>query len=211
MKYFIIFFLVLLSTGCNLFQGQQPVEENVAVEENQQQEEVFVPVQKELYVINPKTELYSAPDTTAKLNLKCELGELVELEAESKHFYKIKSPADCYLLKENMGTYNEIPLTKEILEAVQELEEGENEFDISKEGKNLSDYFTISLIPKQEYQKELKNRVDFRTPITNFTYKKGVLYINHQAYEIEKENIEWSNCKKVWWIAPLQRYLAYIT
>ncbi|WP_315100211.1 hypothetical protein [Capnocytophaga sputigena] len=149
MKYFISFILTLLLAGCNLFQGQQLAEESIAVEEKQ--EEVFVPVQKELYVINPKTEIYSAPDTTAKLNLKCELGELVELEAESKHFYKIKSPADCYLLKENMGTYNEIPLTKEILEAVQELEEDEKEFDISKEGKNLSDYFTISLIPKQEY------------------------------------------------------------
>ena len=57
----------------------------------------------------------------------------------------------------------------------------------------------------------MKNRVDFKTPITNFTYKEGVLYINHQAYEVEKENIEWSNCEKVWWIAPLQRYLAYIT
>ena len=170
MKYFIIFFLVLLSTGCNLFQGKQPAGETVEVEEKQV--ETFVPVEKELYVINPTTEIYSTPDTTAKLNLKCELGELVELEAESKHFYKIKSPADCYLLKENMGAYNEIPLTKEILEAVQELEEGEKEFDISKEGKNLSDYFTISLISKQEYQKELKNKVDFRTPIKNFTYKK---------------------------------------
>ena len=190
MKHLILYISLFYLIGCNLFQGQQPVEESVAVEEKQQQEEVFVPVQKELYVINPKTEFYSAPDTTAKLNLKCELGELVELEAESKHFYKIKSPVDCYLLKENMGTYNEIPLTKEILEAVQELEEGEKEFDISKKGKNLSNYFTISVIPKQEYQKELKNRVDFRTPITNFTYKEGVLYINHQAYEVEKEDME---------------------
>ena len=209
MRILLLYVSILLFAGCNLFQGQQPVEESAIVEEKQV--ETFVPVQKELYVINPTTELYSAPDTTAKLNLKCELGELVELEAESKRFYKIKSPTDCYLLKENMGTYSEIPLTKEILEAVQELEEGEKEFDISKEGKNLSDYFTISLISKQEYQKELKNRVDFRTPIKNFTYKEGVLYINHQAYEVEKENIEWSNCEKVWWIAPLQRYLAYIT
>ena len=62
MKYFIIFFLVLLSTGCNLFQGQQPVEENVAVEEKQQQEEVFVPVEKELYVISPTALQYRVPD-----------------------------------------------------------------------------------------------------------------------------------------------------
>ena len=212
MKHLILYISLFYLIGCNLFQGQQPVEENVAVEENQQQEEVFVPVQKELYVINPKTMQYTEPDIHSEPKDRLNsFGHLLKIEAESEHFYKIKSSADCYLLKENMGTYNEIPLTKEILEAVQELEEGENEFDISKEGKNLSDYFTISLIPKQEYQKELKNRVDFRTPIKNFTYKEGVLYINHQAYEVEKENIEWSNCEKVWWIAPLQRYLAYIT
>ena len=46
MKHFIIFFLTLLSTSCNLFQGQQ------SAEEKQQQEEMFVPVQKELYVID---------------------------------------------------------------------------------------------------------------------------------------------------------------
>ena len=61
MKYFISFILTLLLAGCNLFQGKQLVEESVAVEEKQQQEEMFVPVQKELYVINPTTELYSAP------------------------------------------------------------------------------------------------------------------------------------------------------
>ena len=60
MKYVVIF-LALLSTNCNLFQGQQPAEENVAVEEKQ--EEVFVPVEKELYVIirkNGKIIIFSA-------------------------------------------------------------------------------------------------------------------------------------------------------
>ena len=52
MKYFISFILTLLLAGCNLFQGQQQAGESVAVEEKQQQEEVFVPVQKELYVID---------------------------------------------------------------------------------------------------------------------------------------------------------------
>ena len=51
MKYVVIF-LALLSTSCNLFQGQQPAEESAIVEEKQQQEEVFVSVQKELYVID---------------------------------------------------------------------------------------------------------------------------------------------------------------
>ena len=46
MKYFISFILTLLLAGCNLFQGKQPAGESIAVEEKQ--EEVFVPVQKEL-------------------------------------------------------------------------------------------------------------------------------------------------------------------
>ena len=49
MKYVVIF-LALLSTSCNLFQGQQPAEESAIVEEKQV--EVFVPVQKEVCVID---------------------------------------------------------------------------------------------------------------------------------------------------------------
>ena len=62
MKHFIIFFLTLLSTNCNLFQGQQPAGESAVVEEKQQQEEVFVPVEKELYVISHTALRYTVPD-----------------------------------------------------------------------------------------------------------------------------------------------------
>ena len=49
MKHITIIFLTLLSTSCNLFQGQQQAGESAIVEEEQkQQEEVFVPVQKEM-------------------------------------------------------------------------------------------------------------------------------------------------------------------
>lgn len=47
MKYFLLFFLALLSTGCQLFQEQQQAGESVATEAKQ--EEVFVPVEKEFY------------------------------------------------------------------------------------------------------------------------------------------------------------------
>ena len=47
MKYFLLFFLALLSTGCQLFQEQQQAGERVATEAKQ--EEVFVPVEKEFY------------------------------------------------------------------------------------------------------------------------------------------------------------------
>ena len=57
----IVIFLALLSTSCNLFQGQQPAGESVAVEEKQeetlqiqQEGETFVPIKKEGYVINYK-------------------------------------------------------------------------------------------------------------------------------------------------------------
>ncbi|WP_304336729.1 hypothetical protein [Capnocytophaga leadbetteri] len=46
MKYFLLFFLALLSTGCQLFQEQQQAGESVATEAKQ--EEVFVSVEKEL-------------------------------------------------------------------------------------------------------------------------------------------------------------------
>ena len=92
MKHFIIFFLVLLSTGCNLFQRQQPAGESAIVEEKQQQEEVFVPVEKELYVIVPTAMQYTAPDIhhepKDRLN---SFGHLLKIEAESEHVYKIKS------------------------------------------------------------------------------------------------------------------------
>ena len=158
MKYFIIFFLVLLSTGCNLFQGQQPVEENVAVEENQQQEEVFVPVQKELYVINPKTMKYTEPDIHSEPKDRLNsFGDLLEIEAESEHFYKIKSNWNWYLRKDDMGNYEDIRF-KEGLEDVYLIgKKQEDGFIEEEKGVTLSKYFTIDLISHEEYQKAKKN------------------------------------------------------
>ena len=56
MKYFLIFFVILFSNSCQLFQTQQPVVTTPSVETTQQveeqQTEKFVPIEKELYVIN---------------------------------------------------------------------------------------------------------------------------------------------------------------
>ena len=79
MKYFISFILTLLFAGCNLFQGQQLAKENVAVEEKQQQEEVFVPVQKELYVIDKE----EREDNYL-------FGEKIKISAEGNELYKTK-------------------------------------------------------------------------------------------------------------------------
>ena len=85
MKYFLLFFLALLCTGCQLFQEQQQAGERVATEAKQ--EEVFVPVEKELYVIKEgavrdkdfkiKGEVYSFS-----------FGEKIKIVAEGKEFYR---------------------------------------------------------------------------------------------------------------------------
>ena len=158
MKHFIIFFLVLLSTGCNLFQRQQPAGESAIVEEKQQQEEAFVPVQKELYVINPTAMQYTEPDIhhepKDRLN---SFGHLLKIEAESEHFYKIKSNWDWYLRKEDMGNYEDIRF-KEGLEDVYLIGKKQENGTIEEEkGITLSKYFTIDLISYEEYQKAKKN------------------------------------------------------
>ena len=77
MKYFISFILTLLLASCNLFQGKQPAGESIAVEEKQ--EEVFVLVQKELYVIDKE----EREDNYL-------FGEKIKISAEGNEFYKTK-------------------------------------------------------------------------------------------------------------------------
>ena len=86
MKYVVIF-LTLLSTSCNLFQRQQSAGESVVVEEERkQQEEVFVPVEKELYVISHTALRYTVPDIHSDPEEAMNsFGDLFEIEAESEH------------------------------------------------------------------------------------------------------------------------------
>ena len=157
MKHFIIFFLTLLSTSCNLFQGQQ------SVEEKQEQEEVFVPVQKELYVINPTAMQYTEPDIHREPKDRLNsFGHLLKIEAESEHFYKIKSNWDWYLRKEDMGNYEDIRF-KEGLEDVYLIGKKQEDGTIIEEEKGitLSKYFTIDLISYEEYQKALSKGYSF--------------------------------------------------
>ena len=155
----IVIFLALLSTSCNLFQGQQPVGESAIVEEKQQQEEVFVPVEKELYVISHTALRYTVPDIHSDPEEAMNsFGDLFEIEAESEHFYKIKSNWDWYLRKEDMGSYEDIQFTKEVLEDVHFIGKWEGEtFVDEKEGTTLSKYFTIDMISYEAYQKAKKN------------------------------------------------------
>ena len=81
MKHFVIFFVTLLLASCNLFQKTQPAGESVAVEEKQQ--EVFVPVDKELYVISHTALQYTEPDLLSNPDKQeSSFGNLFEIEAE---------------------------------------------------------------------------------------------------------------------------------
>jgi hypothetical protein len=154
MKHFIIFFVTLLLAGCNLFQRQQPVAST-----EQKQQEVFVPVEKELYVISHTALRYTEPDLLSNPEEAVNsFGNLFEIEAESEHFYKIKSNWDWYLRKEDMGSYEDIRFTKEVLEAVNFIGKWEGDTFVDEEkGTTLSKYFTIDQISYEEYQKAKKN------------------------------------------------------
>ena len=157
MKHIAIIFVTSLLASCNLFQKTQPAGESVVVEEAQkQQEEVFVPVEKELYVIVPTAMQYTEPDIHSEPEeVMNSFGNLFEIEAESEHFYKIKSKWDWYLRKEDMGNYEDIRF-KEGLEDVYLIGKKQEDGTIEEEkGITLSKYFTIDLISYEEYQKAL--------------------------------------------------------
>ena len=140
MKHIAIIFVTSLLASCNLFQRQQPVGST-----EQKQREVFVPVDKELYVISHTALQYTEPDLLSNPDKQeSSFGNLFEIEAESEHFYKIKSNWDWYLRKEDMGSYEDIQFTKEVLEDVHFIGKREGEtFVDEKEGTTLSKYFTI--------------------------------------------------------------------
>ena len=189
----IVIFLALLSTSCNLFQGQQPVGESAIVEEKQQQEEVFVPVEKELYVIVPTAMQYTEPDIHSEPKDRLNsFGHLLKIEAESEHFYKIKSNWDWYLRKEDMGSYEDIQFTKEVLEDVHFIGKREGDtFVDEKKGTTLSKYFTIDMISYETYQKAKKNGY---FPLVKDTLaikkKEGILSLPCRDTLVELKDIE---------------------
>ena len=154
MKYFVFFVLILSLTSCSFFQGQTSVGE----EKVQEMQEIFVPVDKELYVISHTALQYTEPDLLSNPDKQVSsFGDLFEIEAESNHFYKIKSNWDWYLRKEDMGNYEDIRF-KEGLEDVYLIGKKQEDGTIEEEkGITLSKYFTIDLISYEEYQKALSN------------------------------------------------------
>ena len=193
MKHIAIIFVTSLLASCNLFQKTQPAGESVVVEEAQkQQEEAFVPVEKELYVISPTALRYTVPDIHSDPEEEeHSFGNLFEIEAESEHFYKIKSNWDWYLRKEDMGNYEDIRF-KEGLEDVYLIGKKQEDGTIEEEkGITLSKYFTIDLISYEEYQKALgKGYFPLVKDTLSIKKQKGVLTLPCNDTVVKLKDVE---------------------
>ena len=185
MKYFISFILTLLLAGCNLFQKQQPAGESVA---SFWKDEVFVPVEKELYVIKEVTTIYASL-TDSIPSLFCIMGDKLEIIAEGKELYKTKRG---YVEKEDMGDWEALKskMTGEVLvESIYG--------DISD---TISKYLNINQVSSEEYQEALKNKVDFLQRDTlaivkkkgklTFVCKQRTVYLKDDISELADKHFD---------------------
>ena len=162
MKYFISFILTLLFAGCDLFQGKQPAGESVVVEEKQQQEEVFVPVEKELYVIKDVVARYANLRDSVP-SLFAIMGDKFEIVAEGNEFYK--TDRGDYIKKKDVGDWNTLKtkITKEVLiESI--------DGDVADVA---SKYLNISCVSYEEYEGAFRDKVDFLQKDTLTIVKKN--------------------------------------
>ena len=177
MKHFIIFFLILLSTNCNLFQGQQPAEETVVEEAQKQQEEVFVPVEKELYVIDKE----EREDNYL-------FGEKIKISAEGNEFYK--TDRGDYIKKKDVGDWNTLKtkITGDDLTRNVDINGNSND--------HITKYLSIDQISYEEYQEALRNKIDFLIEDTLAIVKKNgkltfpcehkTVYLKDQSDSVEE-------------------------
>jgi len=185
MKYFISLILTLLLVGCNLFQKQQPAGESVA---SFWKDEVFVPVEKELYVIKDVTTIYASL-TDSIPSLFCIMGDKLEIIAEGKELYKTERG---YVEKEDMGDWEALKskMTGEVLvESIYG--------DISD---TISKYLNINQVSSEEYQEALKNKVDFLQRDTlaivkkkgklTFVCKQRTVYLKDDISELADKHFD---------------------
>ena len=162
MKHITIIFVTSLLAGCNLFQGKQPAGESVAVEEKQQQEEVFVPVEKELYVIKDVVARYANLRDSVP-SLFAIMGDKFEIVAEGNEFYK--TDRGDYIKKKDVGDWNTLKtkITKEVLiESI--------DGDVADVA---SKYLNISCVSYEEYEGAFRDKVDFLQKDTLTIVKKN--------------------------------------
>jgi len=185
MKHITIIFVTSLLAGCNLFQGQQPAGESVA---SFWKDEVFVPVEKELYVIKDVTTIYASL-TDSIPSLFCIMGDKLEIIAEGKELYKTERG---YVEKEDMGDWEALKskMTGEVLvESIYG--------DISD---TISKYLNINQVSSEEYQEALKNKVDFLQRDTlaivkkkgklTFVCKQRTVYLKDDISELADKHFD---------------------
>ena len=160
MKHITIIFVTSLLAGCNLFQGKQPAGESVAVEEKQ--EEVFVPVEKELYVIKDVVARYANLRDSVP-SLFAMMGDKFEIVAEGNEFYK--TDRGDYIKKKDVGDWNTLKtkITKEVLiESI--------DGDVADVA---SKHLNISCVSYEEYEGAFRDKVDFLQKDTLTIVKKN--------------------------------------
>ena len=189
MKYFISFILTLLLAGCNLFQGKQPAGKSVAVEEKQQQEEVFVPVEKELYVIKDVVARYANLRDSVP-SLFAIMGDKFEIVAEGNEFYK--TDRGDYIKKKDVGDWETLKskITKEVL--VESIDG-----DVADVA---SKHLNISCVSYEEYEGAFRDKVDFLQRDTlaivkkkgklTFVCKQRTVYLKDDISELADKHFD---------------------
>ena len=185
MRNLLLYISILSFVGCNLFQKQQPAGESVA---SFWKDEVFVPVEKELYVIKDVTTIYASL-TDSIPSLFCIMGDKLEIIAEGKELYKTERG---YVEKEDMGDWEALKskMTGEILvESIYG--------DISD---TISKYLNINQVSSEEYQEALKNKVDFLQRDTlaivkkkgklTFVCKQRTVYLKDDISELADKHFD---------------------
>lgn len=185
MRNLLLYISILSFVGCNLFQKQQPAGESVA---SFWKDEVFVPVEKELYVIKDVTTIYASL-TDSIPSLFCIMGDKLEIIAEGKELYKTERG---YVEKEDMGDWEALKskMTGEVLvESIYG--------DISD---TISEYLNINQVSSEEYQEALKNKVDFLQRDTlaivkkkgklTFVCKQRTVYLKDDISELADKHFD---------------------
>jgi len=185
MRNLLLYISILSFVGCNLFQKQQPAGESVA---SFWKDEVFVPVEKELYVIKDVTTRYASL-TDSIPSLFCIMGDKLEIIAEGKELYKTERG---YVEKEDMGDWEALKskMTGEVLvESIYG--------DISD---TISKYLNINQVSSEEYQEALKNKVDFLQRDTlaivkkkgklTFVCKQRTVYLKDDISELADKHFD---------------------
>jgi len=174
MKLLILYISLFYLIGCNLFQGKQPAEGSTIVEEKQV--ETFVPVEKELYVIDKEErEDYYL------------FGEKIKISAEGTEFYKTNRGD--YIKKKDVGDWNTLKTKITRDDLIKNVDINGNSND------SISKYLNIDQISYEEYQEALRNKIDFLIEDTLAIVKKNgkltfpcehkTVYLKDQSNSVE--------------------------